>query len=146
MLMCTTKIVYKCLIMPVLEFSNQWQVRHLKNNLYRLVIKSTLLIIVFNSFNTIMITESWFIKEKWVSCSKQSQNHLLKKTDDYFKKYQTTNRDIGGKWYTYQINVKLPPINKIRLSKKEQIKEENQRKYPQGQWSLEWFEVPIALE
>ena len=39
------------------------------------------------------------------------------------KKYQTTIKVVGGKWYIDKINSKLPPIKISLLIKKEQIKE-----------------------
>ena len=47
-----------------------------------------------------------------------------KKPDDYKTKYQTTIKAIGVKWYTENVNAKLPPTKRMRLIKKEQIKED----------------------
>ena len=53
--------------------------------------------------------------KKSLHCSLQKKRWLL-------KKYQTTIKVVGGKWYIENINAKLPPINRRRLSKKYKIK------------------------
>ena len=89
------------------------QLLHLKKHFYHLVRQSTLLTIGFYALKSIMRTESRFIKEGWVIHSKQPHNH----------KNLTNIKDVGGKWFIYKMNAKIPTINRRRFIKKEQIKE-----------------------
>ena len=63
--------------------------------------------------------------------------------DDNKTKYQKTIKAVSGKWYTENMNSKLPPINRRRLIKKEKIKEEKTKEifhrtnYHWNYWNLQ---------
>ena len=48
-----------------------------------------------------------------------------KKTGNYKSKFQTTIMSVGRELFIDQMNANLPPINRRRLIKRGQLKEEN---------------------
>ena len=120
-----TKSMYQFLVMQVVKVGYQCQECHLKNLFTHLVTQSTLLTIGLNDLMLIIRTESLFIKVRWVSCFKKSQDYfLLKKCDDYKENYWTAIRELCGEWFINKMDENSPPSKRRRLIKTEQIKED----------------------
>ena len=138
--------MYQLMMIQVVVVEDQWQVNHIKNQFYHLVGQST-----FWQLDSMLWSQLWEHnhykqkKDEWVI-----QNSLkttsLKKPDDYKKisgKYQ------GGMWEMVyrQDEFQYHPYQEKSIEQKGANQRiQNQGNNLEGQWSLEWLEVPITQE
>ena len=118
-------------MIQVLEAEYQWKVCHQKKHFSHLVRQSTLLKIGFNALKSVIKTESWIIKERWVSYWKKNQNITWWLQNKISDNYQ------GIRWglVSLQNEYQYAPYQEKAIEKKRSNKRrKNQGKALEVQW------------